>query len=79
MVAVRLKKHLSYSGYGVRATRSNPVVLTDTETAVALVGSGHFEYLEPPAEPTPPEETKPVRKRTKIIKEVDMDGTSERI
>lgn len=65
MVAVRLTKHLSYNGYGIRATRDNPIVRTDPETAAALVTAGHFEYLETP-EPVMIQETKPARpKRAK--------------
>lgn len=66
MVAVKLTKHLSYNGYGIRATRDNPIVRTDTGTAAALVTAGHFEYLDAPEPVIATQDHKPARpKRAK--------------
>jgi hypothetical protein len=67
MAMVRLIKLLSYRGFGIRATRENPEVTTDDETAATLVGSGYFEYLTPP-EPPPEPEVKKTPTRPKRAK-----------
>lgn len=44
MVRIKLSKGLSYSGI-VTATKKNPIVITDEDTAKEAVATGYFEYV----------------------------------
>lgn len=39
---ISLTKGMSYTGYGIKATKKNPIVTVDDATAVKLLATGYF-------------------------------------
>lgn len=56
MVRIKLSKGLSYSGI-VTATKKNPYVTTDEDTAKKAIATGYFEYAPEAVSETPAENT----------------------
>ena len=64
MKTLKLIRGLTYTGHGVKASRSSPLVKVNDETAAILLQNGFFIAVDPPGAKVPatPEAPKPRRK-----------------
>lgn len=72
MKHLKLKRGLSYAGYGVTASKASPDVLVEDEsTAAALLASGYFKEVAVADEP------KELEGQTSLFDEEHGEGESE--